>query len=67
MVLGSAVTLLDFTGLLKPSHMGVNVDGLAYLLHRPMVCGCRMRDRDSCQVLPCPIALQWAVAPFRGV
>jgi hypothetical protein len=27
----------------------------------------RQGDRASCQVLTCPIALQWAVVPFWGV
>jgi hypothetical protein len=29
----------------KPSHMGVNVDGLAYPLHRPMTSSCQMRGQ----------------------
>jgi hypothetical protein len=43
----------------KPSHVGVDVDGLAYPLLRPTVC--------SRQALPCPIVLQWVVVPFRGM
>jgi hypothetical protein len=32
----------------KPSHIGggVDVDGLAYPLHRPMVCSCQVRGQD---------------------
>jgi hypothetical protein len=26
----------------KPSHIGVDVDGLAYFLHRPTVYSCQM-------------------------
>jgi hypothetical protein len=28
-----------------PSHVGVEVDGLAYPLHRPMACSCSRGDR----------------------
>jgi hypothetical protein len=30
----------------KPSHMGVDVDGLAYPLHRPMVCDHQTRGQS---------------------
>jgi hypothetical protein len=30
----------------KPSHVGDDVDGLAYPLHRPMVCSCQMRGHN---------------------
>jgi hypothetical protein len=30
----------------KPSHMGVDVDGLAALLHRPTVCGHQTRGQS---------------------
>jgi hypothetical protein len=35
------VTLLYLAA--KPTHVGVDVDGLAYPLHCPMACGCQMR------------------------
>jgi hypothetical protein len=31
----------------KPSHMGVDVDGLACPLHCHMVCGCQTRGQSS--------------------
>jgi hypothetical protein len=43
-VLGDVVVLHQLYLAAKPSHVGVDVDGLAYPLHCP-----------SCQVLPCPI------------
>jgi hypothetical protein len=30
----------------KPSHVGVDVDGLAYTLHHPMVCCCQTWGQD---------------------
>jgi hypothetical protein len=30
----------------KSSHVGVDVDGLAYPLHRPMVCYCQTRGQS---------------------
>jgi hypothetical protein len=30
----------------KPSHMGAEVDGLAYTLHRPTVHSCQPRGQD---------------------
>jgi hypothetical protein len=29
----------------KPSHVGVDVDGLAYPLHHPMTCSCQSRGQ----------------------
>jgi hypothetical protein len=49
----------------KPSHMGVDVDGLAYSLHWPTA---QLPDEGTrpsarrCLVL----SLQWTVAPFGG-
>jgi hypothetical protein len=40
---GSLVKRLYFP--VKPSHMGVNVDGLAYPLHRPMAHSCQTRGQ----------------------
>jgi hypothetical protein len=48
----------------KPSHMGVDVDGLACPCTDLWSPAIRRGDRDSCQALPCPIMLQWAVVPF---
>jgi hypothetical protein len=51
----------------KPSHAGIDADGLACPLHRSKVCSHLMRDSASCQALPCPIVRQWALVPFWGV
>jgi hypothetical protein len=31
--------------VVNPSHMGADVDGVAYFLHRPMVYNCQMRGQ----------------------
>jgi hypothetical protein len=63
-------TLLHGMALLGcyASHVGVDVDGLAYTLHHPMACSCpapctilrpvavRQFDRASYQAPSCPIA-----------
>jgi hypothetical protein len=36
----------------KPSHVGANVDGLAYSLYRPMVCS---RQRGGKSFLTCVV------------
>jgi hypothetical protein len=51
----------------KPSHMGVNMDGLAYPLHHPMVCSCQMRGQSLSARCYLVLSLQWAVVPFRGM
>jgi hypothetical protein len=33
----------------KPSHMGVNVDGLAYPLYHPRAYSCQMREQGLLQ------------------
>jgi hypothetical protein len=45
----------------KPSHMGINVDGLAYPLHRPMAHSCQMRGRGllSSAILSCCCSGRW--------
>jgi hypothetical protein len=48
----------------NPSHVGVNVDGLACPLHHPTTV--RRGDRASCQTVPRPVMLQWMVTHFRG-
>jgi hypothetical protein len=35
----------------KPSHVGVDVDGLACPLHCPTACSRQTRDRTSCQAI----------------
>jgi hypothetical protein len=49
-----------------PSHVGVNVDGLAYPLHRPTVHSCQMRGQGLLPdaVLSCHYS--GAVAPLGG-
>jgi hypothetical protein len=45
-----------------PSHVGFDVDGLAYPLHRPTVRSCQTRRHG---LLPgVVLSLQWAVTPF---
>jgi hypothetical protein len=46
----------------KPSHTGVDVDGLAGPLHHPTAV--RRGDKASCQVPSCPVVQQRAVAPY---
>jgi hypothetical protein len=45
----------------KCSHMGVDVDGLAYPLHQPMVRSCSMRGQDLLPgvVLSCYYSTWW--------
>jgi hypothetical protein len=45
-VLGDVIDSLDFTWLLSLPMWGVDVDGLAYSLHRPMVCSHQMREQS---------------------
>jgi hypothetical protein len=48
----------------KSSHVGADVDGVACPLHRPTAWDHPTGDEASCQVLPCPVELRWAVTPF---
>jgi hypothetical protein len=43
MILGEIVSRHQLYVATNPSHVGVDVDGLAYPLHRPMVCSHQMR------------------------
>jgi hypothetical protein len=45
----------------KPSHMGVDVDGLAYPLHQPTTHRCQMRGHDLLPgvVLSCHCSERW--------
>jgi hypothetical protein len=49
----------------KPSHTGVDVDGLAYPLHQPTICSYQMRGHGL--LLSVVLSLQWAVAPYWGM
>jgi hypothetical protein len=51
----------------KPSHIGVDEDGLSFPLHRPTVCSHRTRGHgflSGASLIPSP---QWVVAPFQGM
>jgi hypothetical protein len=71
-VLGDVALWRRFYLAAKPSHVGggLDVDGVAYPLHRHTTCSHQSRGQSflsgTCQALPCPIMRQWAVAPFRG-
>jgi hypothetical protein len=45
-VLGDVVVLCRFYLTAKPSHVGVDKDGLSCPLHRPIVCNCHMREQS---------------------
>jgi hypothetical protein len=45
MILGDVASWRQFYLAAKPSHMSVNVDGLAYPLHHPTVCICQTRGQ----------------------
>jgi hypothetical protein len=46
MVLGDVISLWRLYLVAKPSHMGIDVDGLACLLHHPTICNHQMRGHD---------------------
>jgi hypothetical protein len=50
----------------KPSHVGVDVDRLAYPLHHPMVHSCQMRGQGLLPGIVLSLSLQWAVPSFGG-
>jgi hypothetical protein len=52
-ILGDAVVLCLLYLAAKPSHMGVNVDGLVCPLHRPTAYNCQLRGQSflSCAAL----------------
>jgi hypothetical protein len=45
----------------KPSHAGIDVDGLAYPLHQPVAHSCQMRGHDLLPdiVLSCHCSGRW--------
>jgi hypothetical protein len=45
MVLGDNASRRRLYLAAKPSHVGVNVDGLACPLHRPTICSCQARGQ----------------------
>jgi hypothetical protein len=45
-VLGDVIVLCQFYLATKPSHVGVDKDGLSCPLHRPMVCNCHTREHS---------------------
>jgi hypothetical protein len=51
----------------KPSHVGVDVDGLAYTQHCPMAYIRQTSEQASYHALSCPVRLLWAVVPFQGM
>jgi hypothetical protein len=52
----------------KPSHVGVDVDRLAYSLHRPTgLQPLEGRLELPIRCCPHPIMLQWAMVPFQGM
>jgi hypothetical protein len=59
---GSFMTLLYLVA--KPSHVGVDVDRLAYPLHRPTVHSCQMREQGL--RLGIVLSLQQEVTSFGG-
>jgi hypothetical protein len=50
----------------RPSHVGVNVDGIACPMHYPMVCVQQTMGQSFLSGVAPPIALYWAVAPLPG-
>jgi hypothetical protein len=65
--LGDVVSWHQLYLAAKPSHVGVDVDRLAYPLHRPMACYHQTRDQGflSGTVLSCHVTM--VVASFRGM
>jgi hypothetical protein len=59
-----------FTTLLylaaKPAHMGVDVEGLAYLLHHPIACDCQTRGQGLLPGIVFVPSLQWGGGAFSG-
>jgi hypothetical protein len=51
----------------KPAHVGVDVDGLAYPLHRPMACDCHTRGHGVLPGAVLSCCCSGAVAPFQGI
>jgi hypothetical protein len=58
-VLGDAIMLCWLYLASKPSHVRVNVDGLACPCTIQQSVAVRRGDKASCQALPCPIVRQW--------
>jgi hypothetical protein len=59
-----------FTALLylaaTPAHVGVDVEGLAYPLHRPMAYGCQTRGQGLLPGAVLSHRCNGAVPPFQG-
>jgi hypothetical protein len=49
----------------KPAHVGVDVDGLACPLHRPMACGHKTRGHGLLPGAVLSCCCSWAVTPFQ--
>jgi hypothetical protein len=63
--LGDVVSWHQLYLAAKPSHVGVDVDRLAYPLHRPMAYYHQTRDQGflSGTVMPCQVAMGGGVSP----
>jgi hypothetical protein len=53
-ILGEVASQIVFTWRLSLPTWGVNVDGLAFPLHRPMTCSCQARGQGL-STRRCPV------------
>jgi hypothetical protein len=69
MTLGDVALWHQFYLAAKPSHVGVDVNGLAYHLHRPIPCCCQMKGQSllSGTVLSHRIAVGGGISSRGGV
>jgi hypothetical protein len=51
----------------KPAHVGIDVDGLAYPLHRPMACGCQTRGQGLLPGTALSYHCSGAMVLFQGM
>jgi hypothetical protein len=67
MVLGDIASWHQLYLAAKPFCVGVDVDGLAYPLHCPMVCSCQTRGHGFLLDAALSHHATVAVVPFRGM
>jgi hypothetical protein len=66
-ILGDVASWRQLYLTAKPSHVGVDVDGLACPCTILWSVAVRRGDMASCSTLPCPIVVQWAVVQSPGL